>query len=299
MFLNAVFSEVVIFLRVFSLVFSVLCFLTLYKSWWYICDQPYRKSGGENNIQTVVFMSLSTVVFLVIALAFDKQQQVEKASCIALIGFEIYQLLTFTSQFILTIMTLQCSLRMYRWPSPESLAKRWIIAYSGPLIITTIICGIIACNDRFLFCKANADASIKQCTLDACGISRNNDTHALLTCLLILPMAAVLIVYGIQNIRCLVVANDAWNAQNFTLRQKFAAFPKRNDITRHVIYCLTLTLLIVATIFIVFLSNENAQIFKIIYSTFMSSTVSGFIIIIIIIISLLSSLSPSLSSYLA
>ena len=273
MFLNAVYSAIVIGVRIFNLTIAFLCLITLYKCWQYVRERPYRKHGGENTVCITVFLSLSTVVLLVIDFAVNEDESMERRGCIFIIGFEIYQLLTVFCWFLIRIITLESSLRMYNWPSPE-LGKRCVIAYVTPGIMATITCGILLSRSTYLQVTTPSSKDAKTGTIDSCDVDINTETRALVGCLVVAPIFVVTAGYTIQVVRCLMVANTVWDAQHFTLRQKFSAFLQRRNIIRGIINILTLVFLTSVTMALGFTAEESRRSVKIIYSTIMSSMVS-------------------------
>lgn len=275
MFLNAVYSELVTGVRVFNLIIAFLCLITLYKCWQYIRDGPYRKLGGENTANTTVFLSLSTIVLLVMDFAIKEDDIMKRTGCIFVIGFEIYQLLTVFFWFVIHVITLENTLRMYNWPS-LGFKKCCVIAYVTPGIMASITCRILSSKSSYLQVKipTSKEPSAKIHTLDSCDVNINTETRASLGCLVVVPMLVVTAGYIVQIVRCLMVANTAWNGQLLTLREKFTAFLQRHNLIRGIIYILTLIFLISVTMVLVFTAEENRQYVKIIYSTVMSSMVS-------------------------
>jgi len=270
--LNSVYSEAAISFRVFNLIFGCLCLLTWYKCWAFIRDEPYRKHGTGTSINMTVFMSLCMIVFLALAVAIDKEYKIGKTGCILVIGFEIYQLMTVFSWFVIRVVTLDNSLKMYHWPTFR-LTKCSLFVYTTPGIISAVVCGVLHSDDSYLLMETAMTNSSRTCTLISCDINFITQTRALIGCLVVLPMLVIAIAYAVQHVRCVMVANRAWTTQNLTLCQIIIDIWRRRLFIRGMLYFLTLGCLIVLTMVMVFTAKENKRSVKIIYSTVASSII--------------------------
>ena len=273
MFLNSMYSEAAISFRIFNLIVGCLYLLTLYKCWAYIREEPYRKHGAGTSVNMVVFVSLYMIIFLILAAAIDEEHQIGKTGCIFVIGFEIYQLMTVFSWFVVRVVTLDNSLKMYHWPT-FGLAKCCFFVYITPGIIAAVICGVLYSDDSYLLMETTMTDSTRTCTLKSCDINFKTETRALTGCLVVLPMLVIAIAYAVQHVRCVMVANRAWANQNLTLCQKIIDIWRRMLFIRGMLYFLTLGCFIVLTMVLAFTTDENKRSAKIIYSIVASSIVS-------------------------
>lgn len=280
MFLNSVNDEVVIFLRIFSLLVGVFCLITVYKSWGYFCDNVYRKYGGHFTINMVIFMSFYTVVLLAFDIGLSMQAPIYIRGCTVLLCFELFQPLTVFSWFFLHISTVQDILKLQRWPS-LSLNQHAAIAYVIPSILTATTTLILWSTDAVM-CERKLEPSKGGCTIDTCSIDCIGNTKLVMGCLVILPMLLVIIGNAVQHVRCLIVAMAAWKMQNFTLRRKIVAFLTRSDLGRPITNIAALMSITLTIMLLLFLSKDNADFLKIIYSTLMSMFVSITIICLLV-----------------
>lgn len=273
MFLNSVYSRAVTALRVLNCLIGLLCLVTLYKAWGFIRSRYYWKEAGQTAVNVVIFMLLYAISYLLLAITVDEAKTFDRLGCVFFISFEIYQLSTLTTWFFFHVVILNDQLRMYHWPSLSHL-QGCLIAYITPGVTTTILSAILWSVDEFIGCGASENSTALQWTIDTCDVCRVSGAQGAFASFVVLPMVFVTLGLAVQSVRCLLVANAAWNMQNFSFRRKLNALSKRSGLIRNFMKAVTLALIATVTMTLLFSPIAHASNLRIIYSSFMTSVVS-------------------------
>lgn len=278
MIFNDVFSYGSIIINIASLISSLITITVYRKKWQFVSAKKFRKARGTIRLNQTIFPCIFIVAELAVAFGVNREANIGRNGCFAVLCFEAYFVLCLFSWTFNIVSMKEDGLRMLAWPTFE-ISHMFIIGYVSPFVVIAIFSSVlITKTSTFVQCsetalKTNRSTNVGLCTIEKCDLTDNFQSKILLAALFLLPIMLIVGGYFVEYIRRIRVAIVMWKLQEFDFKQIVENYSKRGELQVDLIYLLHHLWLIVILTVLVFVQQKYKSILKTIFSVAFSSMV--------------------------